>query len=105
MRNSKLKTLTASLAAVVMIVSLGTSAALARGGGGVGGHFGGGAGTFLGGGAGFGGFHAGGGFHPNERMYGGIHSHRHFYGGYSACLVNSFNQGQNLANSPSPYMC
>jgi hypothetical protein len=110
MRNSKLKTVTASFAAVAMIVSLGTSAALARGGGGVGGHFGGGAGTFLGGGAGFGGshaggFHAGGGFHPNDRIYGGIRSHNHFYGGYNTCLVNPYNQ--NSANWPysSPYMC
>jgi hypothetical protein len=67
MRNAKLKTVAASFAAVAMIVSLGTSAALARGGGGgghgggfAGGHFGGG--TFLGAGAGFGGLHAGGGF-------------------------------------------
>jgi len=38
MRNSTLKAVTASFAAVAMIVSLGTSPVLARGGGG--GHFG-----------------------------------------------------------------
>ena len=41
MRNSKLNSIAASLAAVAMIVSLGTSTALARGGGGHGGGFGG----------------------------------------------------------------
>jgi hypothetical protein len=56
MRNSKLKSVAALFAALAVIVSLGTSDALARGGGG-GGHMGGG--LRMGGG----GFHAGG-FHP-----------------------------------------
>jgi len=54
MRTSTFRKITASFAALAVIVSLGTSPVLARGGGG-GGHFGGG-GTFIGGG----GVHAGG---------------------------------------------
>ena len=54
MRTSTFRKITASFAALAVIVCLGTSPVLARGGGG-GGHFGGG-GTFIGGG----GFHAGG---------------------------------------------
>jgi hypothetical protein len=79
-----------------MIVSLGTSTALARGGGGghgAGGHFGG-EGTFIGGLPRFTRLHAGG-------MRGGIHSHR-FYSGYNDCVVNPYNQWQNLTN---PFTC
>jgi hypothetical protein len=90
MRASTFRKITASFAALAVIVSLGTSPVLARGGGG-GGHFGGG-GTFIGGG----GFHAGGfgrgGFHSGGRMYGGAYSHHPFYGGYNACVVNPYNQ-------------
>src|SRR5580704_16917965 len=90
MRTSTFRKITASFAALTVIVSLGTSPVLARGGGG-GGHFGGG-GTFIGGG----GFHAGGfggrGFHPGGRMYGGAYSHHRFYGGYNACVVNPYSQ-------------
>jgi hypothetical protein len=68
MRNSRLKAATALFAAVAVIVGLGTSDALARGGGG-GGHMGGG--FRMGGG---GGFHAGGGFRP------GGHAYAHGYG-------------------------
>ena len=103
MRNSTLKAVTASLAAVAMIVSLGTSPVLARGGGG-GGHFGGGGfhvgggfggASHLGGGdLGGGGFHVGGGFHPGGQMYSGLHGHRRFYGGYNACVTT---------NPPYPY--
>jgi hypothetical protein len=89
MRNSTLKAVTASFAAVAMIVSLGTSPVLARGGGG---HFGGG-GLHVGGGGHFGGggFHVGGGFHRG----GGFHGHSGFYGGYSACVPNPFYQSGN----------
>ena len=48
MRTSTFRKIAASFAALAVIVSLGTSPVLARGGGG-GGHFGGG-GTFIGGG-------------------------------------------------------
>jgi hypothetical protein len=74
MRNSKLKTATALFATVALVVSLGTSDALARGGGG--GHIGGG--FRMGGG---GGFHTGGGFHPGAHIY--AHNYgRTRYGGY-----------------------
>ena len=109
MRASTFRKITASFAALAVIVFLGTSPVLGRGGGG-GGHFGGG-GTLMGGGFGGGGFHAGGfggrGFHPGGRMYGGAYSHQRFYGGYNACVVNPYNQGPNPANSQYswPYMC
>jgi len=89
MRNSTLRAITASVTAVAMIVSLGTSPVLARGGGG--GHAGG---IHVGGGfhAG-GGLHPGGGFHPGG--YAGLHGyHRGYYGsgyyggGYYACGIN-----------------
>ena len=54
MRNSTLNAVTASFAAVAMIVSLGTSPALARGGGG---------------GGGMGAFHGGGGFHSGPAVF------------------------------------
>ena len=63
MRNSTLRAITASVAAVAMIVSVGTSPVLARGGGGHGG-----AGGVRAGGGGHG-FHAGGGFHPGGHTY------------------------------------
>jgi hypothetical protein len=63
MRNSKLKSVAALFAALAVIVSLGTSDALARGGGGGDGHFGGGF-RMVGGGFHPGGFHGAGGFHP-----------------------------------------
>jgi hypothetical protein len=100
LRTSTFRKITASFAALAVIVSLGTSPVLARGGGG-GGHFGGG--TFIGGG----GFHAGGfgrgGFHPGGRMYGGAYSHHRFYGGYNACVVNPYYQWPNQYSSP--YTC
>ena len=73
MRNSKLKSVAGLFAALAVIVSLGTSDALARGGGG-GGHMGGG---FRMGGGGFhaGGFHGAGGIHP-----GGGFAHGYGYG-------------------------
>ena len=68
MRASTFRKITAPFAALAVIVFLGTSPVVARGGGG--GHMGGG-GTFIG----RGGFHAGGfargGFHSGGRMYGG----------------------------------
>jgi hypothetical protein len=101
MRNSKLNVATALFATLAMIVSLGTSTALARGAGGGhggGGHFGS-EGTFVSGGARSGGFHAGG-------MYSGIHSGR-FFSGYNACVTNPYNQSQNPTNPPysSPFTC
>jgi hypothetical protein len=94
MRNSTLRAITASVTAVAMIVSLGTSPVLARGGGG--GHAGG---IHVGGG----GFHAGGGFHPGG--YAGFHGyHRGYYGGGyygGACAANPI----PLLNLVSPYWC
>ena len=105
---SSLTVVTASIAAVAMIVSLATSPALARGGGGHfgGGHFGSGE-TFTSGGFAGGGLRAGGGFHSGGRMYGGFHAHSRFLGGCNACIVNPYDQLQNPANPPysSPYMC
>jgi hypothetical protein len=100
MRNSKLETSTALFAALAVIVSLGTSTALARGGdGGRGevGHFGN-DGMFVGRGGRFGGVHAGG-------MH-GIHSGR-FFSGYNACVTNPYNQWQNPTNPPysRPFTC
>ncbi len=86
MRNSTLKTVGASLAAVAVIVSLGTSPVLARGGGGHG-DFGGG-GIHFGGG----GFHSGGGYHMGGTWNGGYHARNHYYSGYGACTVNPVNQ-------------
>jgi hypothetical protein len=100
MHNSTSKTVAASLAALAVIVSLGTSPVLARGGGGHGGGFGAGGGIHVGGGGGA--FHGGGGFHPGGQMYSGYHGHNHFYGGYNACAVNPFNQ---LVNPTYPYSC
>ena len=91
MRASTFRKITASFAALAVIVSLGTSPVLARGGGG-GGHFGGG-GTFIG----------GGGFHPGGRMYGGAYNHHRFYGAYNACVVNPYNQWPNQYSWP--YTC
>ena len=103
MRNSPWRAIAASVAAVAMMVSLGTSPVLARGGGG--GH---GGGIHVGGG-GFhgGGFHAGGGFHPGGRTF--AHGyHRGYYGGgyygsgyYGACAANPV----PLLNLVSPYWC
>jgi uncharacterized membrane protein len=99
MRNSILRAITASVAAVAMIVSpavalivsLGTSPVLARGGGG---HGGGGARV------------GGGGFHPGGHMY--AHGyHRGYYGGgyyggaYGACAANPI----PLLNLVSPNWC
>jgi hypothetical protein len=111
MRDSTLKAVAGSLAAVVLVVSLGTSPVLARGGGGHGGgvHFGGGG--F--GGGGFhpgGGFRADGGFHPGDGYRvggggnGGYYGHNHDYGGYGgydACALNPF----YLLNPGYPYSC
>jgi hypothetical protein len=110
MRNSTLRAITASVAAVAMIVSVGTSPVLARGGGG--GHAGGvraGSGGFHGGG----GFHAGGGFHPGGHTYahgyhrgyygGGYYGGDYYGGGYygGACAANPI----PLLNIVSPYWC
>jgi hypothetical protein len=77
MRNSKLKSATVFFAALAVIVSLGTSDALARGGGG-GGHMGGG--FRMGGG---GGFHAGGGFRGAGAFHpGGGYAHGYGRRGY-----------------------
>jgi hypothetical protein len=86
MRNSTLRAITASVTAVAMIVSLGTSPVLARGGGG--GHAGG--------------IHVGGGgFHAGGHMY--AHGdHRGYYGGgYYGCAANPI----PLLNVVSPYWC
>jgi hypothetical protein len=104
MRNSTFKTVAASLAALAVIISLGTSPVLARGGGGHGGGFGGG-GFGAGGGIHFGGggtFHGGEGLHPGGQIYSGRHDHNHFYGGYYACTLNPLNQ---LVNPTYPYPC
>ncbi len=85
MRNSTLSAVTASFAAVAMIVSVGTSDALARGGGG------GGMGAFHGGG----GFHSSGGFHSGGAWNGGFHRHSGYFGGYNACVLNPYNQFRN----------
>lgn len=95
MRNLFLKAVTAaaSFAAVgIMIVSLGTSPALARGGGG---HGRGGGMASPGGSA----FHTGGGFHPN----GGHHGHSHLFGSYNACANPNF-QPVNPTYPPN-YSC
>ena len=101
MRNSTLGAITASVAAVAMIVSLGTSPVLARGGGG-GGHGGGGARV------GGGGFHAGGGFHPGGHMYAHGYHRGYYGGGYDgggyyggACAANPI----PLLNLVSPNWC
>jgi hypothetical protein len=80
-RNSKLKSVAALFAALTVIVALGTSDALARGGGG-GGHMGGG---FRMGGGGFhaGGFHGAGGFHPGVARRYGYGRRGYGWGGYS----------------------
>ena len=99
MRNSTLRAITASVAAVAMIVSIGTSPVLARGGGG--GH----AGGFHVGGGGFhegGGFHAGG-FHPGGHTYARGYHRGYYGGGYygGACAANPI----PLVNLVSPYWC
>jgi hypothetical protein len=109
MRNSTLRAITASVAAVAMIVSVGTSPVLARGGGG----HGGGGGVHVGGGHVGGGFHAGGGFHPGGHTYahgyhrgyygGGYYGGGYYGGGYygGACAANPI----PLLNIVSPYWC
>src|SRR3984885_15209012 len=104
MRNSTLRAITASVAAVAMIVSVGTSPVLARGGGG--GHAGGVR-------AGGGGFHAGGGFHPGGRAFSRGY-HRGYYGGgyYGGGYYGGGYYGGARAANPipllnlvSPYWC
>ena len=116
MRNSTWKAVTASLAAVALVVSLGASSpVLARGGGGGhgGGGFGGGGHAFSGGGfragGGFGGghafagsgFHEAGGFHPGRER-----DHRFRGNGgfddYNACVANPF---YVFGNPTYPYSC
>jgi hypothetical protein len=103
MRNSTLRAITASVAAVAMIVSVGTSPVLARGGGGHGG-----AGGVRAGGGGHG-FHAGGGFHPGGHTY--AHGyHRGYYGGgyYGGGYYGGYGCAANpipLLNVVSPYWC
>jgi hypothetical protein len=99
MRNSTLRAITASVAAIAMIVSIGTSPVLARGGGG--GHAGGVR-------AGGGGFHAGGGFHPGGRTYARGYHRGYYGGGYygggyygGACAANPI----PLLNLVSPNWC
>ena len=115
MRNSTWKAVTASFAAVALIVSLGISSpVLARGGGGGGGGHGGGgfggghafsSGGFRAGG-GFGGGHAfaGGGFHEGGRFHAGRDHRFHGNGGfdnYNACAVSPF----FLFGNPYSYSC
>ena len=102
MRNSTLKAVTASFAAVAMIVSLGTAPALARGGGG--GHGGGGA--FHGGEFGGGGFHAGGQMSGGYDGH-GFYGHPRYRGYYNACVPNTYDQSGNPGYSPYswPYTC
>ena len=105
MRNSTLRAITASVAAVAMIISVGTSPVLARGGGG--GH----AGGVRAGGGGFhagGGFHPGAGFHPSGRAYAHGYHRGYYGGGYyggdyygGACAANPI----PLLNIVSPYWC
>ena len=95
MRNSTFQAVTASFAAVAIIVSLGTSPVFARGGGG------GGGGIHTGGG-----FH-GGGFHSGGAGYGGFRGDHRFYGGgynsgYNTCVVNPY---YTWRNSAYPYTC
>jgi hypothetical protein len=104
MRNSTLRAITASVTAVAMVVSLGTSPVLARGGGGGHGGIHVGGGGFHGGGFhGGGGFHAAGGFHRGG--YAGYH--RGYYGGgyygggYYACATDPV----PVLNVVSPYWC
>ena len=97
MRNSTLRAITASVAAVAMIVSVGTSPVLARGGGG--GHAGGVR-------AGGGGFHGGHTYaHGYHRGYygGGYYGGGYYGGGYygGACTANPI----PLLNIVSPYWC
>jgi hypothetical protein len=101
MRNSTLKGIAASIAAVALVASLGTSPVLARGGGGGGGHGGGfgGGGSFGGGGIhmggggfGGGGFHPGGGYRVGGGWHGGYHGDNRYYGGYNACTNNLLDQ-------------
>ncbi len=101
MRNSTLRAITASVAAVAMIVSVGTSPVLARGGGG--GHAGGVRRRRQGGG-----FHAGGGFHPGGRTFARGYHRGYYGGGYygggyygGACAANPI----PLLNLVSPYWC
>jgi hypothetical protein len=108
MRNSTLRAIAASIAAVAMIVSVGTSPVLARGGGG--GH-GGGGGIHVGGGGlhGGGGFHSGGGFHPGGHTYAHDY-HRGYYGGgyYGGGYYGGYGCAANpipLVNVVSPYWC
>jgi len=97
MRNSTLNAVTASFAAVAMIVSVGISPALARGGGG------GGTGAFHGGGFHVGGgLHSGGGFHSDGAWSRGFHGYGGVLGGYNACMANPYNQ---FRNSTSLYSC
>ena len=93
MRNSALRAITASVAAVAMIVSVGTSPVLARGGGG---HAGG---IRVGGG----GFHAGGGFRPGGHTYARGYHRGYYGGGYygGACAANPI----PLLNLVSPNWC
>jgi uncharacterized membrane protein len=93
MRKSTLQALTASFAAVAVILSLGASLTLAAPGGGLGGggHFGGG-GMFTG--RGF----AGGGFHSGGSWNGGLHGYSHFESGYNACFVNPYSLTPNPSN-------
>ena len=95
MRNSTLRAITASVAAVAMIVSVGTSPVLARDGGG----HGGGGGVHVGGG----GFHAGGGFHPGGHTYAHGYHRGYYGGGYygGACAANPI----PLLNLVSPNWC
>jgi hypothetical protein len=92
MRNSTLKGVAASLAAVALVASLGTSPVLARGGGGHGGGFGGGGIHMGGGGFGGGGFHPGGGYRVGGGWHGGYHGDNRYYGGYNACTNNLLDQ-------------
>jgi hypothetical protein len=123
MRNPTWKGVTASFAAVALVVSLGASSpVLARGGGGGGGHggggFGGGGHGFSGGGHAFGGDRAGGGFGGGHAFAGGgFHGGGGFHEGrgrdhrfrgnggfdeYNACVANPF---YLFENPTYPYSC
>jgi hypothetical protein len=104
MRNSTLGAFTVSIAAVAMIVSVGTYPVLARGGGG----HGGAGGIRTGGGHAGGGFHASGGFHPGGRAYARDYHRGYYHGGYygagyygGACAANPI----PLFNLITPYWC
>jgi hypothetical protein len=98
MRDSTLKAGAAALAALGVILCLGTSPVVAMGGGpgGPGGNGGGGV-HFDGGGV-----HPSGGYHRGATSNGGYHAYHPSAGGYNACALTPYNQS---INRTYPYSC